>query len=74
MNDTHYFFLVTIAKYFLLNLIVFFIYMFLAGTLNMLFNSLLIVNCTAIIMGKLQKIHDLLNEMEKKEENSKNNA
>ena len=70
--------MVTAAKYVLINVAAYLLVPFIARTdwINQedtVILYFLIINCTAIILGKLQKIDDRLKEIEKKEENSKNN-
>ena len=79
MSDRGYAILVTAAKYVLINLVAFLLLPAIARTGWITLDDtiilyFLIINCTAIILGKLQKIEDRLKEIEKKEENSKNNA
>ena len=79
MSDRGYAILVTAAKYVLINILAYAIIPIFGreGWINYkdtIFLYFLIINCTAIILGKLQKIEDHLKEIEKKEENSKNNA
>ena len=79
MSDRGYAILVTAAKYVLINLVAYILLPFIARTgwitlEDTIIPYFLIINCTAIILGKLQKIEDHLKEIEKKEEFSKNNA
>lgn len=79
MSDKGYAIFVTAAKYVFVNFLATVLWVILAQagwiyseeTIVLIY---LIVNCTAMILGKVQKLMDQLNEIEKKQEKSENNA
>ena len=79
MSDRGYTIFLSAAKYLFLNFLATVYWIMLAkigwldseDTIVLIY---LIVNCTALILGKLQKVTDKLKEIEKKQEKSENNA
>lgn len=74
MSDRGYAIFVTVAKYLLINFLATILWIMLAKA-NWIYSEdtivliYLVINCTALTDGKLQKVLDKLNEIEKRQEN-----
>ena len=79
MSDRGYAILVTGAKFLFINVLATVIWVIFAqagwiNTEDTIALFYLIINCTTLLSGKMQRILDKLNELEKKQENTENNA